>query len=104
METFFDDEKKLLKLKICEEMDDCKVQEIRRKADYEIQRYMPKRVIFDFNQVTFMDSAGIGFIIGRYKLIKLIGGTVELTNLSTSVRKIFEMSGILRLIPEIETI
>ena len=102
METFFEKEEKLLVLKISEEIDDCKVQEIRRKADYEIKRYMPKRVIFDFNQVPFMDSAGIGFIIGRYKFVNLIGGKLELANLSKSVRKIFEMSGIFRLIPEIE--
>ena len=93
MESIFDEEKKLLIFKINEEIDDYKVQEIRRKADNEIQRYMPKRVVFDFNQVTFMDSAGIGLIIGRYKLINLIGGKLELTNLTSTVRKIFEMSG-----------
>ena len=103
MEEVFDKEKKLLIFKISEEIDDCKVQEIRRKVDYEIQRCMPKRVIFDFNQVPFMDSAGIGFIIGRYKFINLIGGKLELANLTDSVRKIFEMSGIFRLIPEVKT-
>ena len=34
---------------------------------------MPKRIIFDFDNVTFMDSAGIGFIIGRYKFAKMLG-------------------------------
>ncbi len=102
MESIFDEKEKLLILKISEEIDDCKVQEIRRKADNEIQRYMPKRVIFDFDKVTFMDSAGIGLIIGRYKFINLIGGKLEMTNLTNSIRKIFEMSGILRLIPETE--
>ena len=67
--------------------------------DYEIERYMPKKVIFDFDSVTFMDSAGIGLIIGRYKFVKMLGGTVELANLTSSIKKIFEMSGILRLIP-----
>ena len=60
---------------------------------------MPKKVIFDFNSVTFMDSAGIGLVIGRYKFVKMLGGTVELANLTNSIKKIFEMSGILRLIP-----
>ena len=100
MESFFDEKNKSLVLKINEEIDDYKVQEIRRKADNEIQRYMPKRVIFDFDKVTFMDSAGIGFVIGRYKFVNLIGGKLELTNLTSSIRKIFEMSGILKLIPE----
>ena len=102
METFFDEKNKLLIFRMNEEIDDYKVQEIRRRADNEIQRYMPKRVIFDFDKVSFMDSAGIGLIIGRYKFANLIGGKVELANLTNSVRKIFDVSGILKLIPETE--
>ena len=99
MESKFYEEDKLLIFKITEEIDDFSVQKIRRRADYEIERYMPKKVIFDFDSVTFMDSAGIGLIIGRYKFVKMLGGTVELANLTSSIKKIFEMSGILRLIP-----
>ena len=99
MESKFYEEDKLLIFKITDEIDDFSVQKIRRRADYEIERYMPKKIIFDFNSVTFMDSAGIGFIIGRYKFAKMLGGTVALANLTSSIKKIFEMSGILRLIP-----
>ena len=99
METQYYKKDKLLVLKITEEIDDFSVQKIRRKADYEIERYMPKRVVFDFDSVTFMDSAGIGLIIGRYKFTNMLGGKLEVANLTGSVKKIFEMSGILRLIP-----
>lgn len=99
MESKFYEEDKLLIFRITDEIDDFSVQKIRRRADYEIERYMPKKVIFDFNSVTFMDSAGIGLVIGRYKFVKMLGGTVELANLTNSIKKIFEMSGILRLIP-----
>lgn len=60
---------------------------------------MPKEVIFDFSNVSFMDSAGIGLIIGRYKLINMIGGELKIANVNTQIQKIFEMSGLLRLIP-----
>ena len=90
---------KLLYFDLTEEIDHHTTEEIRRKADYEIERYMPKRVIFDFDSVTFMDSAGIGLIIGRYKFAKMIGAKVEVSNLTKSVKRIFEMSGILKLIP-----
>ena len=100
MDSFFKDEDKLLVFKVKDEVDDCSVQKIRRSVDYEIQRYMPKRIIFDFDNVSFMDSAGIGLIIGRYKFAKMIGANLELANLTDSVKKIFEMSGILKLIPE----
>ena len=99
MESKFYEDKKMLVFKITDEIDDCSVQKIRRRADYEIERYMPKRVIFDFDSVTFMDSAGIGLIIGRYKFAKMIGAKVEVSNLTKSVKRIFEMSGILKLIP-----
>ena len=65
---------------------------------------MPKRVVFDFDSVTFMDSAGIGLIIGRYKFANMLGAKLEVTNLTQSVKKIFEMSGILRLIPITENV
>ena len=99
MESKFYDKDKLLVFKIKEEIDDCSVQKIRRRADYEIERYMPKEVVFDFDSVTFMDSAGIGLIIGRYKFTNMLGGKLEVANLTQSVKKIFEMSGILKLIP-----
>ena len=102
MESKFYDKDKLLILKITDEIDDHNVQNIRRKADYEIERYMPKKIIFDFDSVTFMDSAGIGLIIGRYKFANMIGAKFELSNLTQSVRRIFDMSGILKLIPTVE--
>lgn len=97
---YFDEERKLV-FKITEEIDECSVKDIRRRADFEIERFMPKEVIFDFNRVTFMDSAGIGMLIGRYKQANIIGGTTKVANLSIGVRKILEMSGVLKIIPEI---
>ena len=102
METKFYKKDKVLVFKITEEIDDNSVQKIRRRADYEIERYMPKRVVFDFDSVTFMDSAGIGLIIGRYKFVNMLGGKLELTNLTQSVKRIFEMSGILKIIPVVD--
>ena len=99
MEVKYYSREKLLIFKITEEIDECKVKNIRRRADYEIERFMPKRVVFDFDSVTFMDSAGIGLIIGRYKFANMIGSSLEVTNLTQSVKKIFDMSGILKLIP-----
>ena len=102
MESKFYEDKKMLVFKITDEIDDCSVQKIRRRADYEIERYMPRKVVFDFDSVTFMDSAGIGLIIGRYKFTNMLGGKLEVANLTQSVRKIFEMSGSLKLIPVTE--
>ena len=98
METEYLKEDKVLILKLTEELDHHMVQKIRRKADYEIERYVPRKVIFDFNQVSFMDSAGIGLILGRYKNISILGGKLEIIHVSEQVFKILKMSGITRLI------
>lgn len=88
---------KSLLFEITEEIDHHAVEIIRRKADYEITRYMPRKVIFDFRHVTFMDSAGIGMVLGRYKMMKMLGGSVEMINVSPMLKKIFEMSGITKI-------
>lgn len=102
MESIYKKEDKQLIFKIDEDIDECTVQKIRRKLDNEIERHMPKEVIFDFNNVSFMDSAGIGLIIGRYKLANMLGGKVQVANMTTPVRKIFEMSGLQKIIPEVQ--
>ena len=71
MKSEYKDLDKLLILKVTEEIDHHTTEKIRRKMDNEITRYMPRKVLFDFNEVSFMDSAGIGLIIGRYKVAKL---------------------------------
>ncbi len=90
---------KLLVLELTEEIDHHSTEKIRRRADYEIQRHMPRKTIFDFSGVTFMDSAGIGMVIGRYKVISMLGGKIAMINVKPNVKKIFEMSGILKIIP-----
>ena len=94
---------KLLILKITEEIDHHSCEKIKKRADYEIEIHIPKKVVFDFSNVNFMDSSGIGMIIGRYKLAKMFGGKMELINVKPSIKKILEMSGILKLISIEET-
>ena len=85
-------------MQITEEIDHHTTEELRRKVDNEITRYMPRKVVFDMDNVTFMDSAGIGMLIGRYKTVKSYGGEIEIMNVKPAIRKIFEMSGILKII------
>jgi stage II sporulation protein AA (anti-sigma F factor antagonist) len=82
VESNYNEEDKCLTIKITEEIDECSVQKIRRKVDYEFERYMPKEIIFDFDSVTFMDSAGIGFLIGRYKMANMLGSQLKMANLT----------------------
>ena len=93
---------KILTLKLSDEIDESKTDKLRRKIDNEITRFLPRKVIFDFSNVAFMDSAGIGMLLGRYKVIKMLGGQLELMNVNKQVEKVFEISGILKIIPLIK--
>ncbi len=59
-----------------------------------------KNIIFDLKEVTFIDSSGIGYILGRYKLALLAGGTTALVNVSDQVRKLAAISGLFKIMEE----
>ena len=99
MECTYLPKDKVLTLKITEEIDEHTTEKMRRKIDNEITRFLPRIVIFNFSNVTFMDSAGIGMLLGRYKVVRMLGGTIEIININRQVKKLFEMSGILKIIP-----
>ena len=103
MKTKYIKEDKLLILQITEEIDHHSCEKIKKRADYEIEIHIPKKVIFDLKDVSFMDSSGIGMIIGRYKLAAMFGGKTSMINVKPTIKKILEMSGILKLIPIEET-
>ena len=73
MNSVFLQKDKTLLVEITEEIDHHSTEKMRRLIDDDITRYMPRKVIFDFNKVSFMDSAGIGMIIGRYKMVNMFG-------------------------------
>lgn len=102
MKFKFDNNAQTLYLYLEEEIDHHVAEKIRNRADYEIQKYLPTKLIIDFKKVAFMDSAGIGMIIGRYKTALMFGGKTYIKNVKPSVKKILEMSGILKIIPIIE--
>ena len=57
-----------------------------------------KNLIFDFSKLSFMDSSGIGVVIGRYKLITAMGGNVAIVSCSRNIDRLLKMSGITKLI------
>ena len=102
MNITYDKETRLLKLEMTEEIDHCVAEKIRSRADFEIQEHIPKKVLMDFENVSFMDSAGIGMLLGRYKTAKMVGSTFNITNVKPNLKKVLEMSGVLKIIPIVE--
>lgn len=81
------------------EIDQYVVTELKDRIDVEIEATARKNLIFDLSNVTLMDSSGIGLILGRYKVLKALGGSVAVSGASPSVKRIIDLSGISKIIP-----
>ncbi len=70
----------------------------RDEIDEEIFRMPTKMLILDFSKVPFMDSSGIGLIMGRWKLMNKAQGEVVVSGAKGAIRKVMELSGIRRIV------
>lgn len=83
-----------LKIDLTEELDMQVCKEIRPVIDGYIMKYQPNEVTLNLSEVKFMDSSGIGLIMGRYNLVKLIDSHLTILNPSDSIKRIIELSSV----------
>ena len=79
------------------ELDHHAAEPIRDQIDAEIELHRPKKVIIDFADLTFMDSSGIGLVMGRYKTASAVGAALAVRNVSAQTHKVMRLSGIDRI-------
>lgn len=72
---------------------------IREDIDYELYLYQPKTVIMDLSEVDFMDSSGLGLILGRYTKINMLGGILKVANPDEKTEQMLRMAGTEKLFP-----
>lgn len=77
---------------------------IREMSDARIFNDNVKNVIFDFEKTEFMDSSGIGVIMGRYKMVNGLGGKVGVTNIKKNIDKILLFSGLNKIIKKYDNL
>ena len=85
------------------EIDHHSAVELRRRIDESVLSGTPERLILDFSGVTFMDSSGVGMIIGRYKTMHARGGSVAACGLQPPIDRLFHLAGLHRIIAITET-
>lgn len=66
----------------------------RELIDAKLERYTPRLCIFDFSKISFMDSSGIGLVLGRKRTAELYGGRVMIKNPSRYAEKIIKLAGL----------
>ncbi len=70
---------------------------LRNEIDSAVYAHMPEKLILDFQNVSFMDSSGIGLIMGRYKLIQPMGAEMFIQNVSPYISRVLRLAGMERL-------
>ena len=83
-----------LMIRMNAELDHHLAEEMRQVID---TRFLPRKVIFDFSNVAFMDSAGIGLIMGRYKKV-MDKGDITIVGVRESVKRILLISGLHKIV------
>ena len=102
MQIHTDYREKVLYMRLSGEIDEHNAAAARSYADRLADDYaVSEKAVFDLKEVSFMDSTGIGFLIGRYKRFRRYGIPVYVTNPSKSTDKILQMSGVYTLMPKI---
>ncbi len=76
------------------EIDHHSAREIREEIDQAAERSRPATLVLDFRDVTFMDSSGIGLVMGRYSLMQELGGELRVVNLTGHIRKVMRLAGL----------
>ena len=82
-----------LMVRLPEEIDHHKAGYICEMADWYIVKQNVEHVVFDFENTRFMDSSGIGIIMGRYKKISCFGGKVFVIHADKQIRRVLFISG-----------
>ncbi|SCY92311.1 anti-sigma F factor antagonist [Alkaliphilus peptidifermentans] len=86
------------------ELDHHVSEEIRQELDDLIEKKRSRHLVFDLSGLEFMDSSGIGVIMGRYKNVSKMGGKVAVIKVSDKIDKIFSLSGLYRIVGKYENL
>lgn len=90
-------------LTVGSELDHHEAKKIKSVTDVAFRRGRAKNIILDFSKTSFMDSAGIGMIIGRYRETDLHGGKLCIVSAGKTIKKLIKISGLHSLVYEFET-
>lgn len=94
----FDQDAEGMTIHICGEIDHHSAVSVRREIDERITLDRPKQVYLELSGVDFMDSSGLGLIMGRYALVKQSGGELYVLDPSFAVVKMMKLAGMERMI------
>lgn len=94
MEDNFKWENACLTIRLPGELDHTAADELRRETEKIMNRNFTRMIIFDFQDTQFMDSSGIGLIMGRYRALGLRGGCIQAVHVNPYIERMLRISGL----------
>lgn len=96
-------ERNTLIVRLAGELDHHTSDQVREKIEAELNKGIINNLIFNLEELSFMDSSGLGMMLGRYKKVRQLDGKMSLCCLKPNVYKIFELSGMFKILTVYET-
>ncbi len=90
-----------LTVRLRDELDHNSAVRLRSELDELLKDASIRKLVLDLKKLSFMDSSGVGFIIGRYKVMARRGGSVAVMNADKQMDRIFKMSGLYELVEKL---
>ncbi len=93
----------ILVVRLQGELDHHAVEQIRNDIEFRLEGIEYRALVLCFGEIQFMDSSGLGLILGRYRTVSSKGGKMALCEVSRPLQKLFDMSGLLKILPVYES-
>ena len=94
MEMTYATENRQLTIKLSGELDHHAARELMAELGRQVDASLPRELYLDLGGVGFMDSSGIGLVMGRYRLMQNFHGTLEIRNVTLQTKKLMELAGL----------
>lgn len=88
----------VLCIRLTGELDHHTAEDLRELATNAIEKHQIRHILLNLEQLSFMDSSGLGVILGRYKQIKQLHGEMVVCAISPAIERLFDMSGLFKII------
>ena len=98
MKSVFEVQGNCLTVHLPEEVDHPVSEDIRKESDNIMRKKYIRTMIFDFSETMFMDSSGIGLIMGRYRAMGMRGDCIRATGVSAYIEKLLHLSGVYKFV------
>ena len=98
MKPVFETTGTCLNIKLPEELDHPASELIRRESDRIMGKIYIRTICFDFGNTVFMDSSGVGLIMGRYRAMGMRGNCIRVTGVSVYIEKLLHLSGVYKFV------